>query len=873
MLRSKLSKVAGVACATALCFLVMSFEPAGAEEITVLQPDNHDDNDHFGISVSADGEYAVVGAEYDETQSVGPTGSATFLYLNPGGQGVLSSHRAVPSDGEYGDMFGYSVSIVSQHVVIGAPESLNYGPGAAYYFINGANQAPIEVDSITPSEQSCHEFGYSVSIVKFSSGYGAAVGAPGDTEKGTGAGAAYAYWLNGRFQQKSRLLPDGSSAAGDRFGASVDLTSGYVVVGAPGDDDRGADAGAVYVYPDGYPENKRKLLPFCDGSENVPGGAFGTTVAIHGTLIVVGAPKDGEFGTYAGALYLFRTDDEQYAEKIACPVPGSRKFGSRVDISGNLMIVAADEMAEQSVWVYRFSTGQWGMIDRFYDPDLTYNYFGSDVGVSDSSGGFALVGAFRSFAADMDAGAAFLFSHRNTISVTGSENGSVTGAGTYTKLLPDVTLEAQPDPGFTFLYWSGDISTDANPVAPALVENISVAAHFAKTDRGVLLDFNDQSWNTRVSGDTRFHNALAADEESYAPDTGCSCAGATFEYNTRGGTALAFSDDAESTVDFSIAGPAVGWSRKFALETYLRRSSAAEGTLSLVRDRNAAEEDVLHWYVDGSGEKLYLRLNDWDGDGTGGTLLAVTNTSSGDPILPSNEWTFLRVIVDLTQAELTNAVLVYRNAEQVPLLPATEGAGGEFTGDFAAGEGMLELSGSGAGFMKRDVRIGYMCDFLKLTSNITGAFGTDDFYGGEVFTTIGQNASGAILVHPPTVMRRVKNSMKQIDAMPRDSSGKASVEYDTHPDPVGVFHGVFEVRFAIETRKFDGTMFTDIYMKKAGETDWRRIGVAKSGPKPPPGSTWWVTYYWDSRATAYDWDGLPYRTQADENVQLKFELR
>ena len=39
--------------------------------------------------------------------------------------------------------------------------------------------------------------------------------------------------------------PDGQ--AGDQFGSSVALQGDYALIGAPGEDDQGANAGAVYV--------------------------------------------------------------------------------------------------------------------------------------------------------------------------------------------------------------------------------------------------------------------------------------------------------------------------------------------------------------------------------------------------------------------------------------------------------------------------------------------------------------------------------------------------------------------------------------------------------------------------------------------------
>ena len=83
--------------------------------------------------------------------------------------------------------------------------------------------------------------------------------------------------------------PDG--ALGDAFGRSVAMSGDTLVVGANGDDERGLDAGAAYVYrrvSSGRWELRQKLVP----SELLDGDFFGWSVDVDGDAIVVGAPGD-----------------------------------------------------------------------------------------------------------------------------------------------------------------------------------------------------------------------------------------------------------------------------------------------------------------------------------------------------------------------------------------------------------------------------------------------------------------------------------------------------------------------------------------------------------------------------------------------------
>ncbi|MCR9075757.1 MAG: FG-GAP repeat protein, partial [bacterium] len=134
---------------------------------------------------------------------------------------------------------------------------------------------------ILPSDgESGDQFGWSVAI----SGTTAVVGARLDDDNGTDSGSAYLFDTT-TGQQIAKLLPD-DGAAEDNFGVSVAISGALVVVGAYGDDDNGTISGSAYLFDTTTGEQIAKLLP-SDGSEvNI----FGRSVAISGTTVVVGAP-------------------------------------------------------------------------------------------------------------------------------------------------------------------------------------------------------------------------------------------------------------------------------------------------------------------------------------------------------------------------------------------------------------------------------------------------------------------------------------------------------------------------------------------------------------------------------------------------------
>ena len=92
--------------------------------------------------------------------------------------------------------------------------------------------------------------------------------------------------------------PDGDRDPGDAFGSAVAVWGTRMIVGAPGDDARGPDAGAAYVFVrrDGVWRFEAKLAP----TGLLPGDGFGTAVALSDTRAVVGAPGDDIVTNEAG---------------------------------------------------------------------------------------------------------------------------------------------------------------------------------------------------------------------------------------------------------------------------------------------------------------------------------------------------------------------------------------------------------------------------------------------------------------------------------------------------------------------------------------------------------------------------------------------
>jgi hypothetical protein len=155
----------------------------------------------------------------------------------------------------------------------------------------------------------------------------------------------------------------------DEFGRSVSISGNYAVIGAPYDDEdeKGGKvnrAGSAYIFKldDG---GKWKQLQKISAFDRMPVTEFGTSVAISGNYLVVGAPRDhlGINGLYtsnlAGSAYVYRLENGTWSfmqKIIANPTArvqqGQAYFGSSVAIDGNTIISLNPVLVQQVQFLF-----------------------------------------------------------------------------------------------------------------------------------------------------------------------------------------------------------------------------------------------------------------------------------------------------------------------------------------------------------------------------------------------------------------------------------------------------------------------------------------------------------------------------------------
>jgi len=293
--------------------------------------------DNFGWSVSISGDVAIVGAHMNDDAGLN-SGSIYIFRFN--GTTWEEEAKLTASDAAAEDLFGFSVAIDGNLAIVGAQrnDDMDTDSGTAYVFrYDGSvwNEESI----LMPNNSLAHAyFGTSVDI----KGNTVIVGAIHDEHSNVRTGSAYIYGYTGSYWDYQGKLTAGDGAAGDLFGISVSLDNNYAAVGASMKSDEGSNSGAVYVFEyDGANWNEyQKILPD-DLSEN---HRFGGSVAVENGTMIVGAIGDAALGLYSGAAYIFVNAGSGFDQDLKL-LPGDgvegTRYGIAVDIYNDRVIVSA----------------------------------------------------------------------------------------------------------------------------------------------------------------------------------------------------------------------------------------------------------------------------------------------------------------------------------------------------------------------------------------------------------------------------------------------------------------------------------------------------------------------------------------------------
>jgi hypothetical protein len=319
-------------------------------QIAKLQSNDIEANDYFGETVSIDGDYIVISASGEDTG--GSNAGAAYVFKRNSDSNVSQIAKIQASDAEASDVFGYSVSIDGDYIVASAYQEDTGGSnaGAAYVFKRNSDSNVSQIAKIQANDKDGGDvFGYSVSI----DGDYIVVGAYQEDTGAGNAGATYVFKRNSDSDVSQIAKIQASDAEGsDYFGRSVSIDGDYIVVGAYGEDTGGSSAGAAYVFKRNSDSNVSQIAKI-QASDAEASDQFGYSVSISGDYIVVSAYQEDTGGSNTGAAYVFKrnsdSDVSQIAKIQASDAEASDLFGSAVSIDGDYIVVGANQEDTKAV--------------------------------------------------------------------------------------------------------------------------------------------------------------------------------------------------------------------------------------------------------------------------------------------------------------------------------------------------------------------------------------------------------------------------------------------------------------------------------------------------------------------------------------------
>jgi hypothetical protein len=247
---------------------------------------------HLGTSVSVQGFRIAAGAPNTTAGKGANAGVAIVFDSNDlGVTYTRSTFRANGGQARVGGLFGTSVSLSGNTVLVGAP-GYHTGPklnsGNVFVFVNNGG-AYTQQASIRPANIANNFSGAAVSLFNNT----AAFGAPGAN---SGKGAVYVYSRTGTAWSQTSTVANPGNTAGDGFGSSVAQLGPFLVAGAPG---ANSNTGAAYEFGGTNYPLINQLVP---NPSQAAGATFGFSTSVNSGRTLVGAPADGA----GGSAYVFK---------------------------------------------------------------------------------------------------------------------------------------------------------------------------------------------------------------------------------------------------------------------------------------------------------------------------------------------------------------------------------------------------------------------------------------------------------------------------------------------------------------------------------------------------------------------------------------
>lgn len=225
----------------------------------------------------------------------------------------------------FNSAFGRDVSINDVAIIIGAP-NFN-GTGQVFAFNAATNNLLVTIDP--PPSNTYENYGFQVD---HNDDY-LVVSSPGDSGFGD-FGFVYVYDFTSGSLLYTLTPPNAHDA--QNFGYSLDLDGSNLIVGSIRSSSVINPLGEVHIF-----DLTTGLVSHTFVSDAEHNG-FGLSVDLDGNIAVIGAPHDDERGENTGAVYIYDINSQQLIDKsLPFPAPTNLQLGREVKIDNGIILSTA----------------------------------------------------------------------------------------------------------------------------------------------------------------------------------------------------------------------------------------------------------------------------------------------------------------------------------------------------------------------------------------------------------------------------------------------------------------------------------------------------------------------------------------------------
>ncbi len=339
---------AGVRGQTGKAFLFARESGKLLREFVPLSPMGQD---LFGLSVSLTPHYVIIGAPRGKGPLQRPAGSVSVFDRDTG-----KLQRVVTSPNQAAGAFGHAVASQDLLVAVGDPgagTSTNFDAGEVYLIDVTSGEVRQTFSSPYAETGDSDGFGHAVTFL----GPTLAVSAPLGGKEPDDHGQVFLFDReSGRLQ---RVLESPAPQTNEYFGWALANDAELLVVGALGRGTIQPEAGAVYLYT-----RTGKFLQTLEAPEPKKGDHFGEAVALLPEFIVVGAPGHDFAGVDAGTVFVF----DRKTRTLQSKIPNPSATTGVADLFGLSLSGAGNDLAAGSPYGDLDAMPDAGLVHQFRLP-------------------------------------------------------------------------------------------------------------------------------------------------------------------------------------------------------------------------------------------------------------------------------------------------------------------------------------------------------------------------------------------------------------------------------------------------------------------------------------------------------------------------